>query len=128
LYGLEIGEKYTVLHSYAFESKDYQITNTTPWNYALKLDDDEHPEQDLEFVYSGLQSNLAPFSIAGSPSMIKAKGQILPEWQLNLGSAAAPPTSPVTSNESMEAITLLPFGATDLRIGEIPTLKPISGN
>ena len=80
LYGLEIGEKYTVLHSYAFESKDYQITNTTPWNYALKLDDDEHPEQDLEFMYRGLQSNQPPFSIAGSPSMIKAKVPCYSAW------------------------------------------------
>lgn len=53
-----------------------------------------------------------------------SQGRLLPDWQLDLGSAAAPPASPVTSNQPVEDITLLPFGATELRIGEIPTLKP----
>ena len=89
LYALQIGENYTALRNYSFESKDYQvirklkwatsqkpvvqILNTTVWNYGLWLDDDSNPEKYLQFSYRGLQSNASPFSIAGSPAMIKAK-------------------------------------------------------
>ncbi|XP_065833436.1 uncharacterized protein [Oscarella lobularis] len=129
LYALEIGENYTVLRNYSFESKDYQILNATVWNYGLWLDDDSNPEKYLEYSYRGFQSNAPPFSVAGSPAMIKAKGRVLPFWGYDRGSAAAPPTSPVnvSSTEPMDDITLLPFGATELRIGELPTLRPNAG-
>ena len=89
LYALEIGENYTVLRNYSFESKDYQVSekfecdafhkptlqilNATVWNYGLWLDDDSNPEKYLEYSYRGFQSNAPPFSVAGSPAMIKAK-------------------------------------------------------
>ncbi len=73
LYGLHIKEDFNVLRSYAFESKDYQVTGESPWNYALYLPSDEKAEEDLEVVTRGLQKGYLPFSYEGTPVMINAK-------------------------------------------------------
>lgn len=150
LYSLEIAEDFKVLHSYAFESRDYQVTPGSPWNYALKLQNDSQPDKDLTFASKGLELGVPPFSLKGAPGMIVAQvihttlsvsimvlcvsppsfpssppppqGRILDSWQLSHNAAAAPPTSPVTSSNPLTRLTLLPFGATDLRITELPTL------
>lgn len=38
-----------------------------------------------------------------------------------MNAAAPPPLSPVSTTEPLTKLTLLPFGATELRIAEIPT-------
>ena len=71
LYGLHIEEDFKVLQSYAFQSKDYQVTPGSPWNYALLLHDDHQPDNDLKFMNKGLHS-IYPFSPDGAPSYIEA--------------------------------------------------------
>lgn len=73
LFGLEIKEDFEVLNSYKFQSKDYQITPKSTWNYALRLQDDHQPQQDLRVVYSGLEIGVSPFSLKGAPIMIIAE-------------------------------------------------------
>ncbi len=51
------------------------------------------------------------------------QGRILDSWGLAHNAAAAPPPSPVTSSHPLTTVTLLPFGATDLRIAELPTME-----
>ena len=50
------------------------------------------------------------------------QGRVLDSWEVEHNAAAPPPPSPVKSSNPMETITLLPFGATDLRISEFPVL------
>lgn len=49
------------------------------------------------------------------------QGRILDSWGLSHNAADAPPTSPVSTSNKDTPITLLPFGATDLRIAEMPS-------
>ncbi len=51
------------------------------------------------------------------------QGRIMDSWGLSHNAAAAPPLSPVNSSNPLVALTLLPFGATDLRIAELPTVE-----
>ena len=45
-------------------------------------------------------------------------------WGVSHNAAAAPPKSPVQScTEDHVSIRLLPFGATNLRIAEMPTIE-----
>ena len=66
-------EQFKVLHSYMFDSKDYQVTPGSPWNYALYLPNDQEADQELEVVVRGIQKGLRPFSYEGTPVMINAK-------------------------------------------------------
>ena len=72
LYGLQIGEQFKTLRSYQFESKDYQVTPTSPWNYALQVSEDTI-DTDLQVVINGIKKGVPPFSKEGAPVMIKAK-------------------------------------------------------
>jgi hypothetical protein len=72
LFGLAMKENFKVLESYKFQSKDYQITTGTPWNYALRLSNDSQPEQDLKVFSSGLEIGVPPFSLRGAPIAISA--------------------------------------------------------
>ena len=73
LYALSMVENFTVLESYAFHSKDYMVLPGTPWNYALLLTDDVMFDNELQYVGTGLQPNVPPFSQKGAPGMILAK-------------------------------------------------------
>ncbi|WP_156416076.1 hypothetical protein [Nitrosopumilus sp. Nsub] len=72
LYGLHIQEDFKTLRSYAFNSKDYQVTPGSPWNYAIKLSEDD-VDKDLVVVETGIKKGVSPFSTNGAPVMIKAK-------------------------------------------------------
>lgn len=66
-------ENFRILNSYKFQSKDYQITTDSIWNYALRLSNDDKPDQDLRVVLSGLEIGVPPFSLRGAPTMIVAQ-------------------------------------------------------
>lgn len=123
LYGLDIVENFTALREYAFQSKDYQVTPASPWNYAVKIQDDSAVDKDLSFVHTGLTKGVPPFSKKGTPVKIMAQGREFSLWGLTKNAASPPPQSPVTSSSPLTSITLLPFGATNLRIAELPTTK-----
>jgi hypothetical protein len=58
------------------------------------------------------------------PVIARVKGRRLPDWKIAKGAADPPPLSPVTSAAQVEQLTLIPYGWTDLRITEFPTLAP----
>jgi len=100
---------------------DWEVFPKSPWNYALEVDRD-HPERSVEFVEKSVGP--APFSPDGAPVAIKVKGRRVASWGLEKGAAAPPPSSPVTSDVPLEDLTLIPYGCTDLRLTEFPTLAP----
>ncbi|MGH7948865.1 MAG: beta-L-arabinofuranosidase domain-containing protein, partial [Candidatus Binataceae bacterium] len=56
------------------------------------------------------------FSPDGAPLRLAVKGRRVPQWKLEAGSAGPLPTSPVSTNESEEDLTLIPYGCTNLRV------------
>jgi uncharacterized protein len=98
---------------------DWEVYPKSLWNYALQIDQNDL-EQSVRFLNRGVVA--APFSPEGAPVVAKIKGRRLPGWGLEKGAAAPPPRSPVSSAEPLEALTLIPYGCTDLRITEFPTL------
>ena len=73
MYGLQIDEEFKILHNYSFDSKDYQVTPGSPWNYMLVLRNDSKPEDDLKLVSTGLKPGTKyPFSSEGAPIYITA--------------------------------------------------------
>lgn len=100
---------------------DWEVHPKSPWNYALEID-----PANLEAI--GVEENpigadFAPFASEGpSPIALKVKGRRLEGWTVEKNAAQPPPKSPVESDAPVEELTLIPYGRTDLRITEFPTL------
>lgn len=80
--------------------------------YALNLQDIPKTE-----IY-GKRKN--PFSHEMPSSQIRIKAKRVKEWEMVCNSAGPVPDSPVSSTEKEEQITLIPYGATALRISQFP--------
>ena len=124
VYALKIGEDWRQVHEdlpyRTPPHADWEIYPTTPWNYALDLDQ-ATLTQDLTFNEHPIGDY--PFSPDGAPVSATTKGKRIPQWGMENGSAADIPSEPVFSEESVEEITLIPFGCTNLRVTEFPVLR-----
>lgn len=60
LFSLRIGQQFKTLHTYAFQSKDLQVTATTPWNYCII-------KSSLKLVRTGNAPGKLPFSPLNLP-------------------------------------------------------------
>lgn len=118
LFALDIPANWTQLAYYAFNSSDWQALPLQPWAYAINISD-SNPGAYLKLTQR--PTGQYPYSENGCAYVVTATGKPI-VWGTSFN-AADPPLSPVSSSAPSETLTLLPFGATKLRIAEIPTLN-----
>jgi hypothetical protein len=118
VFALRIGEEWRQIGGVTPHG-DWEVHPTTPWNYGLLLDDDD-PVSSVRFESVGTSDR--PFSPGGAPIVGHVSGRRIPGWVVERGAAGRLPRSPVASLEEIEALTLIPYGCTNLRITEFPVL------
>lgn len=114
-----IGEDWVRLRDRGLTA-DWQVYPTTQWNFALALDP-AAPTHDITATETEMRGR--PFSSKDASVKLHVKARKLPGWLAENGVADPLPQSPVTSDQTEETISLIPYAAAKLRITAFPTLK-----
>jgi DUF1680 family protein len=124
VYSLKIGEewkRYNEDKPYReLPHGDWEIFPTTPWNYALQVDEGSIAT-DVTFTEQPVGD--MPFSPDGAPMTATVKGRRAESWRMENGSAQDGPAGPVVCDGEVEELTLIPYGCTNLRVTEFPVAK-----
>jgi len=124
VYALKLGEEWKRVNTdqphRELPHGDWEVYPKTSWNYALDLSE-ETLEQDIEFSEHAMGK--MPFSPDGAPVSARVKGMLLALWKMENGSAGELPRSPVQAEGPLKELTLIPYGCTNIRIAEFPTLR-----
>jgi hypothetical protein len=127
VYSLRIGEDWTVRtrDPSGMGFNEYQVTPTTPWNYALQLDPSQ-PAASLTFTNYAETTPTNPFDPAEPSVALLAQARQVPSWTIGWRGTQAfePPVSPVVSANPLVPVTLVPFGSQHLRVSWFPYLGP----
>jgi hypothetical protein len=119
-YSLEIAEKW---NRYGGTDRwpAYEILPSSPWNYGLMIDP-KNPADSIRLADQKIPA-YQPFMPENAPIILKAKAKMIPFWQAEGKMAGKVPPSPVSSDLSIEEITLIPMGCARLRISVFPQIK-----
>lgn len=117
-FALRIGERHTPTGPAADGCEERTVEPTTPWNYALDLGADGAAALTVAIAAMPAQ----PWATATTPVTIAAPARRVPSWTMAWNGRLAfdPPPVPVATTAPVETITLVPFGATTLRMTSMP--------
>jgi hypothetical protein len=125
VYALNITSTSTAIKAYPVAGfSDLEIDPTSAWNYGLVLDTN-NITKDISMTTGAMPDN--PFDQSTTPIKLTLKAQKIPTWTVaaNKMYANEVPISPVYSTEAVENVTLIPYGAENLRITNFPVMgKP----
>ncbi len=100
----------------------FEIYPQSAWNYGV-LVNGQTPEASFTVVRKPGAIRAFPFTPDAVPITLTAKARRLPGWSVDqYGLCAVLPQSPVATTEPIETITLVPMGASRLRISAFPVV------
>lgn len=107
----------------------YEVYSEDPWNYGLTEKSVE--ELNFEVIFHEDKTGKYPWSLESVPVEMKVEGKPVAGWQMYQHSAGPLPVSGQyrygqyegTANIPAEQVTLIPYGATTLRISQFPVVQ-----
>jgi len=101
----------------------YEIHPASAWNYGLLIDR-KHLEKSFKIVQGEWPKDNNPFTNAGAPVQLIAKGKKIPGWTVDeFGLCSVLPQSPVKNAEPATQLKLVPMGGARLRISAFPVVE-----
>lgn len=102
----------------------YELFATTPWNYALVVDEQNMPGG-FTMNTSTWPADDYPFTLESVPMKFTAQARRVPAWQMDeTGMTGLLPSAFQPRSDDIETITLVPMGAARLRIAAFPRALP----
>jgi DUF1680 family protein len=99
---------------------DWEVSPTTPWNYALAADPEREPAR---FRVERRAFGAIPFAGGQTSVRIHTSGYRVPGWDLVNNSAGPLPRDLSEKQQVTEPLTLVPYGCARLRIAEFPCVE-----
>lgn len=123
VYALSLPERWTRINAdepyRELPHGDFEVRPAGPWNYGVLLDP-AGPARGVEFRERPVGEQ--PFSPDGVGVEARVRGRRLPRWEMRHGWAGETPRGVQRSDEPLEELTLIPYGATNIRVTELPRL------
>lgn len=120
-FSLRIGERWS-RYGGTDRWPETEVYPTTPWNYGLVLEQ-SNPARSFRVIKRPLPVSRQPFTPDTVPLEIQAKARKIPGWTQDwFGLVGKLQASPAKSKEPVETITLIPMGASRLRITSFPVI------
>lgn len=101
----------------------FNIYPDSPWNYGLVIPD-SNTVKEWKVVRKDWAKDSMPFTPESVPLELVVKARKIPNWTIDEnGLCGALPQSPVAVSTPEEEVTLIPMGATRLRISSFPVVQ-----
>lgn len=123
VYALKIEEDWSEIKTDEWENTFFEVRPVSPWNYALLQ---QGPDLEDITVEESMEVPDMPWNLENAPVKLKTVGSRLPYWKIENHSAGTVPVRNL-SNElehlEKEAIELIPYGCSTLRISQFPVIS-----